>query len=370
VTAWWIAFVFASAPSEQDVLAAKLLFESGKRAFDHGEYDASIAAFEQAQEIAPRPALYFSMAQAYRLRFFDDGKVKGLREAARLYARYLAEEPKGRRRADAVEHLATVETILIRRGDAEDEDVEDARKTQIMVSSDVPAVVRFRGEESPAPLIREVTPGPHTATVSAAGYHTQVIQRVAVLGRLVVAHVELEPLPARLSVDGPEGASVLLDGDRAGELPLRIQALPAGEHALQILDRGKEPYERSVSLARGEEASLTIELEDTSQRAASYWLLGAGGAAAAGGAVFLALALAAENRAIAIQDRLRAGEGLSAEDIAQFGDEGDARDDFKLVSAPLLVSSAVTLAIGLLLYFLDEPDTETTLEPSPDRWRP
>ena len=62
-----------SAGSAGDLARARLFFESGERAYQEGAYEAAIAAFQQAQEVAPHPAIFFSLAQAYRLQYFLDG---------------------------------------------------------------------------------------------------------------------------------------------------------------------------------------------------------------------------------------------------------------------------------------------------------
>lgn len=342
------------APAGGGVGQAKLFFESGKRAFDSGEYEAAIAAFEQAHEIAPRPALYFSMGQAYRLQFTSDGRIKGLQTAARLYARYLAEAPKGRRRADAVEHLAAVETILVRRGDAPAEEGNE-RKTQLMVSANVKAVVQFEGSESPAPLIREIVPGPHTATVSAAGYRTQIVERTAVAGRLVVAHVEMEELPSHLTVTGAGGADLRIDGEHVGTLPVTGFRLTSGEHRLQILGHGKRVFDQMVTFKRGEDVDLPVELKNSGRRITAHWLLGMGGISVVRGAVLLAMALVAESRAKEVQTRLMGGESLTAADIETFQSQDGRRDEYTVAAVSSLSTTAVALIIGGLLYLLDSP---------------
>lgn len=348
-----------AAPSPDALATARLFFESGKRAFDQGEYSAAIAAFEQAEEIAPAPGLYFSMAQAHRLLFFANGRVKGLRTAGQLYAKYLAEAPKGRRRADAVEHFAAVETILARRADDSGDDDDLAKKTQLMISAtSTNAQVTFRGETVAAPLILEVESGSHTATVTANGYETQIVHRVAVEGRLVVAHVELVERPAMVSVRGATDAELRIDGKRIGALPVTDLRLRSGEHRVQIFDRGKRPYDRRMRFDRGQDVALRINLDDTSQRTGAYWMLGIGGGTAIVGSLLLTLGLVAQSQAGYIETRLENGEALTAVDIERHIVFRGERDNYMLVAAPTLVGAALSLTIGSLIYYLDTPQLE------------
>ena len=76
------------------------------------------------------------------------------------------------------------------------------------------------------------------------------------------------------------------------------------------------------------------------------------------GSVFLGLALVAQNRAVAIQDRLADGQRLSAAEINQFKGLEQERTDYMITAVPLLASAGLTLTIGGLLYFLDTPTVE------------
>ena len=67
-------------------LAARLLFESAREAFDAGDYATAHARFEQAYAASPRPALLFNIATSLdRLRRDD--------EALAAFERYLAADP-------------------------------------------------------------------------------------------------------------------------------------------------------------------------------------------------------------------------------------------------------------------------------------
>jgi tetratricopeptide (TPR) repeat protein len=94
------------APSSDPIPAkARSLADRGRAAHDVGDYPAAIAAFTQAYVIAPSPALLFNLAQAYRLQGNCD-------DAALMYRRYLATNPRPEQRALAEAHLASVERCL------------------------------------------------------------------------------------------------------------------------------------------------------------------------------------------------------------------------------------------------------------------
>jgi tetratricopeptide repeat protein len=81
---------------------ARALADRGRAFHDAGDYTSAIAAFTQAYAMAPRPALLFNLAQAYRLRGNCD-------DAALMYRRYLATAPDPQGRALAEAHLGAVE---------------------------------------------------------------------------------------------------------------------------------------------------------------------------------------------------------------------------------------------------------------------
>ena len=84
---------------------ARTLAERGRAFHDAGEYPKAIAAFTQAYAMAPSPGLLFNLAQAYRLQ-------GNCNDAALMYRRYLATNPRPEGRALAEDQLAKVERCL------------------------------------------------------------------------------------------------------------------------------------------------------------------------------------------------------------------------------------------------------------------
>jgi tetratricopeptide (TPR) repeat protein len=81
---------------------ARKLAAEGREAHEAGDYDRAIAAFTEANALAPSPALLFNLAQAYRLKGNCD-------DAAVMYRRYLATVPPEDARVIAQGHLETSE---------------------------------------------------------------------------------------------------------------------------------------------------------------------------------------------------------------------------------------------------------------------
>ena len=81
---------------------ARALAELGRKQHDAGNYAAAIAAFTEANALAPSPALLFNLAQSYRLGGHCD-------DASTMYKRFLATDPPADARALAETHLISVD---------------------------------------------------------------------------------------------------------------------------------------------------------------------------------------------------------------------------------------------------------------------
>lgn len=350
----WFA---AAAP---DLEAAKRYFDAGSQAYRKSRYDAAIAAFDEAYRIAPRPALAFSLAQALRLQYYVDRDARKLVRAIELYQRYLAEEPDGRRRQDAVDHLSTLEPILL--GMEQQRRLEALRAapqaTQLMVATEVEdATARVDdGPPKAAPLVVEVEPGEHEVRIEAVGYETQVSRVQAVQGRLVVVDAPLTPLPARLSIQGASRARIAVDGRPVGKGPLDAPlTLPAGPHFITAQRTGRIPAAAEVELGRGDEQSVQLELRPTAQRKWAWGTLAASGALAAAGGITLGLAVDADGRASELDDRLQTGPPLTPDERAARDDAISERNAYRAASIGLLGAAAVAAVTSTLLFVLDRP---------------
>jgi hypothetical protein len=343
----------------QDDAKLRALFNAGAQAYERGKFLAAAQTFEEAYKVSPKPALLFSAAQAYRRQFVVDESQQSLRKAIDLYRRYLTTSEEGKRRLDAVKALEELEAKL------EDADGGSAPAappakpiTRLVVSTDVSgATVRLDGGPvQPMPLIQEVKPGEHELLVEARGYQSVSREVVALEGVSVPLPITLEPEPATVALQGGAGADLYVDGELRGELPLAEPLeLPAGTHALAVLARGHEPFSTEVSLERGQDRSIEVQLTSTRLRTASFVVMGAGAAGLVAGAILGGVALAREAEAKNIRDARVAGDRRTEQDRVAYNDAISQRDDLRLASAITLGTGGGVAVAGLLLFLLDEP---------------
>src|SRR5262245_44131459 len=97
------------AAAQDDLARAKAHFALGARAYEANRFRVAIEAFEEANRLAPHPALLFSIAQASRRQYFLDKKPEDLRRAVANYRKYIERAPEGGRRDEAGAALAELE---------------------------------------------------------------------------------------------------------------------------------------------------------------------------------------------------------------------------------------------------------------------
>ncbi len=85
--------------------AARAHYDKAIAHYDLAEYDAAIAEFKQAYELAREPGLLFNIAQAYRL-------SKRYEQALHFYRTYLDRKPDAPNRDDAEAQIAKMEDAL------------------------------------------------------------------------------------------------------------------------------------------------------------------------------------------------------------------------------------------------------------------
>jgi len=272
--ATFVAVLALAAPAgAQDLEGARRAFREGLGAFDEGDHEAALRAFQRSFELRPVPSVLFNIARTY----------EGLRrypEAIRTYERYLREEvsvPPARRRLvrDEMERLTRLIAPL-----------------EVTVSPPG-ARIRIDGEEVEAGSI-PLAPGEHLLEVSAPGHATERREIAAEAGRRLELQIELMPAedPARLAVTStPPGATVEIDGESQGVSPWSGPVAP-GPHRLRLVLDGYSVGEREVVLTAGQDRSLQVELSRAENLAESPVLWGLVGAAVAigvGVGVFFAL---------------------------------------------------------------------------------
>ncbi|MFO0724066.1 MAG: PEGA domain-containing protein [Myxococcota bacterium] len=355
----WVSLSAAAAPAEAPSGDAKRLFDVGSQFYARGQYAPAIRAFEEAARLAPLPAISFSLAQAIRLQYFVDHDAAKLRRAIELYREYVAATPSGGRRADAVAMLAELEPIQFRtegeRTKPEPPKPSPQTPTELLVTCAIEgAMVSIDGgPETAPPLAVTVSAGAHQVRVTHPDYFVVEERAVAIEHRSVGVDVSLKPKPATLSLSGDEEVTLEIDGRFVAKTPLSTPLeLEAGRYQLRFSRSGHVPAQQALELARGEAASLPVELSLSTTRKWSYGLLIASAAALAGGGVGIGLALGDDSRAADLYARQTSGS-LSEAEANRYDDLRRARDLEVGVSVALGAAGGALLATGVALLFGD-----------------
>ncbi|MBI5536401.1 MAG: PEGA domain-containing protein [Deltaproteobacteria bacterium] len=357
-----IGSLCASAPllAQEQVEQAKTYFNAGASAYEAGQFQAAAQAFEQAYKLAPRPAILFSLAQAFRRQYYIDKRPDNLRQAIATYRDYLAKVQQGGRRADAAQALAELEPIASRQtqdsaGAAPVAPIKP--QTRLMISSQTSGatVILDKASAVPAPLISEVQPGKHHVTVRAPGYFDEDRDVAAAEGGVVAFDLALKEKPARLQFVGDSGAEISIDGRLAGTTPLATAIeLPSGHHLITITKNGHKPLVSEMVLARDEGKTIEYALPSTGQRVASYGLLTGAALGVIAGGVFTGLSLSEQRKARDVTDAAAQGNILPSD--AEAYDQARAdRDRFRTAAAISFGSGLALGVTGLLLYAFDRP---------------
>jgi hypothetical protein len=235
------------APSAANVAEARKLFDTGLKLYNEGSYREALAAFLHANELAPRASIQRNIAQCHR----DLKDFSAAYDAYRtLLAKYGAAMSAAEKRPieRAIDELAlltgTVRVLVSEAGAAIAVDGHDAGVTPI------PAAVRLNL-------------GPHTVTVTKAGFET--IQKEVKLngGDEVTVDGPLQPevTTGHLVVDAPADAQVevFVDGADVGPAPWEGDVKP-GVHVVEARGTDRLAAPKPIEVARRERAVLALEL--------------------------------------------------------------------------------------------------------------
>jgi hypothetical protein len=336
---------------------ARQFFEVGRQAYEKSEYLLAIEAFEHAYAIVPRPGLLFSLGQAHQHQFRAKAEPQHLNAALDYYRRYLAADKSGRRRGEA---LAAIEAL-----DAIDKQLHPLGEEgapamsifgRLMVSSPTPGVTVMvegdRVETLPASL--RLAAKTYLVEASAPGYAPERRSVQIVPGTTVPLDLDLQPLPALLSIAGPAGAEAFVDWRPIGFLPVPVQSLSAGEHWVSLRLAGRTTSSTRVTLGRGETEKAELALETTTQRRAAWVSFGVGAAALVATGVFAGIAVERDGVASSLNAQ-RQSSGITPAQADQLNSAVDARDEFKTLAVVAGVSGAALVGAGLLLYLTESP---------------
>jgi hypothetical protein len=355
----WCSAATAAEPNA--VEDARRLYLAGRQAYEAGRLDVAAASFEAAYRLDPRPALMWNLGQAYRRQFLLQQRVELLRRAVDSYRRYLLDSPTGENRDEADRLLAELSPLLFRLqpdslGATSTPPSTNKAKTELMVVAEA-AKASIRLDDNPAgpaPLLAEVRPGDHRAHVEAPGYFPTEMHVVAVADRLVTAEARLLPRPGRIELHGPAGARLFVDQQARGRLPQAAFELPAGEHALALVARGRAPWVAPLAVARGATLELSATLVPSAQRRAARWVAVSAGVAAALAVAFGGTWLEAQVAASRLNDK-RVSSQLTSDELAAYDSDKTRRDQFRIATAAAISLTGALALVAAGLYYLDNP---------------
>lgn len=352
---------------------AKAFFRAGAQAYDAGRFEAAVQAFEAAWKHAPLPAILFSMAQAERKQYFISKRRKYLDRAIRHYRVY-AKSSEAKRRSEAVESIAELETILSRLpvANVPDESTPEkptpVQKARLMVTTQVPkaTIAIDNGAPSEAPFIGDLDPGRHQIRMVAEGFFPIEREVELVLGSTLGIDLTLVERAGALSIAAPSGSEVYVDGRSVGKTPFSKPVdIVAGKHVIAVAGRGLQTWTEQITVERGKALSLSPTMVMTTQRKAAYGVFGAAGAAILSGAVCTLVAYSYQNAAEDIQSEQTQGN-VSSQRLEDYDAAIQSRNRWKTAAGATLGTGVGLAVIGTVLYMLDRPtvDHSPTIKPS------
>ena len=136
------------------------------------------------------------------------------------------------------------------------------RSLQVLVTAETPAQVSVSGLALPFGDRYLLRPGTYEVTASAEGYHTLETTVTVDDQDSQTLQLELALLPGRVSIESiPPGANVRIDGEPAGQTPLRELAVEAGAHTLSVEAERYLPLEQALEVTgRDIPQQVTLEL--------------------------------------------------------------------------------------------------------------
>ncbi len=359
----------AKDPTPDEVDRARTFFNAGAQAYSAARYGDAVRSFDQAYELAPRPQLLFSLAQAERKEYFAGNDASFLRRAIQHYKAYLEQVASGGRRSEATEAKADLEARLARDPQAQAASGAappvEKRKARVTVYSATPGAQASidGGSGQELPYFGDLEPGKHRVRVFAEGFIDA--EREVSGDRPIDQPVDLplQERPCTVTVVLDTTADVLLDGRIVATAPVsRPIELPPGVHVLSVAANGKKPLSQEVSLPRGKTFRFEPKLEASGQRVVAVSMLGVGAVSVVTGLVFGVLSLGQESRAKNIADQ-RATGNIGSGQLDSYNSAVDRRDAFRTVSVVTLAAGGALALGGGLLYVFDRP-TVSVLPPS------
>ncbi|HVV49565.1 MAG TPA: hypothetical protein VHO06_07895 [Polyangia bacterium] len=237
-----LCMVAAGAARAEDAVAeARQHYETGIQLFDAREHEQALIEFTKANEIKPRPAAVFMMAQCEYL-------LGRLKDARTHYQAYVTEVPDGEFAALAHDRIDSI----------------DKRKSTFVINTvpdDVTVLISRVGmlgepvATGQAPNNFSVPRGRYRIDVTKKNYQGQTRIVDVDIAETKPLFFKLEPIPARLEIEtNPLGATLYVNGNRARN-PYRQDVAPG---PVEIFAEAPNFESRTIdlSLAPGEHKAL------------------------------------------------------------------------------------------------------------------
>ena len=190
-------------------------FQRGQTAYQQGDYDGAIEAWQRAYDADPQPLLLYNLSQAYE-------RLGRLTEAVDALERYLAgAAPDDRHQADARARVAALRERLARTGIVVRGAPEGAE-----ISVDDQSWGR-----SPRPDAIRVEPGSHRVLVTLDGYEAFRATVVVPAGQTVDVEALMEPAAATTATTTTAATTSYVSSDTSsdeGSIVLPIALMGAG----------------------------------------------------------------------------------------------------------------------------------------------
>jgi hypothetical protein len=232
----------ARAADDDGTAQARAHYEMGLKLFDAREHDQALIEFDTANELKPRPAAVFMMAQCEYL-------LGRLKEARNHYQAYVAQSPDGEFVELARDRIQSIDK---RPGTFAINTVPDQVDVRI-VSETTPQNAPVTGQ---APNNFPVPRGRYRITVSKKNYVQQSHVVDIDLAETKPLFFKLDEIPARLEIDtAPPGATLYVNGNRARN-PYRQDVTP-GHFEVFAEAPDHDSHTLEFSLAAGERKLLT-----------------------------------------------------------------------------------------------------------------
>jgi hypothetical protein len=245
-----VAVTAASPPARADdaTADARSHYEVGLRLFDARAHEQALIEFERANELKPRPAALFMMAQCEYL-------LGRLKEARAHYERYATENPTGEfveLAKDRIESIDKRPSTFVINSVPEDVTVR-IHQEKLDATSDGPAAAADVSGQAPNNF--QVPRGHYRIDVTKKNYQGQTRLVDVDVAETKPLFFKLEPIPAHLEIQTFPGAATLyVNGNRARN-PYR-QDVPPGRYEIFAEAPAHESRTIDLSLAPGEQRTL------------------------------------------------------------------------------------------------------------------